>query len=61
MARAGDTFVTQDDQTLTVLTAAADSSGELLEVESTWAPMDSKPPAHLHPASASASRSSRAS
>ena len=49
MAPPGDTFVTQDEQTLTVLISARESNGELLEVESTWAPMDSKPPAHFHP------------
>jgi len=49
MAQAGDTFVTQDDQTLTVRTPAAESGGRLLELDSTWGPMDNRPPAHFHP------------
>jgi len=49
MAQAGDKFVTQDGQTLTVRTPAAESHGRLLELESTWGPMDARPPAHLHP------------
>lgn len=49
MAQAGDTFVTQDGQTLTVLTPAAESGGRLLELDSAWAPIDSRPPAHFHP------------
>jgi mannose-6-phosphate isomerase-like protein (cupin superfamily) len=49
VAQAGDTFVTQDGQTLTILTPADESGGRLLELESAWAPMDTRPPAHFHP------------
>jgi mannose-6-phosphate isomerase-like protein (cupin superfamily) len=49
MARAGDVFTLHDGERVTVRTTAADSNGELLEVEAEWAPMELEPPAHLHP------------
>ena len=49
MARAGDVFTLHDGETVTVRVAAADSGGELLEVDAEWAPVPTKPPVHLHP------------
>jgi mannose-6-phosphate isomerase-like protein (cupin superfamily) len=49
MARAGDVFTLHDGERVTVRTAAADSNGELLEVEAEWAPIELEPPAHFHP------------
>jgi mannose-6-phosphate isomerase-like protein (cupin superfamily) len=49
MARAGDVFTLHDGERVTVRTAAADSNGELLEVDAEWAPIELDPPAHFHP------------
>lgn len=49
MAKAGDVFTLHDGETVTVQVAAADSGGELLEVDAEWAPIPTKPPVHLHP------------
>jgi mannose-6-phosphate isomerase-like protein (cupin superfamily) len=44
-----DSYRLSDVQTVTVLTSAAETNGELLEVESKWTAGDVKPPAHFHP------------
>jgi mannose-6-phosphate isomerase-like protein (cupin superfamily) len=49
MAKAGDVFELNDGEKVTVRTAAADSGGELLEVEAEWGPEKHKPLAHSHP------------
>ena len=49
MAKAGDVFKLHDGETVTVRTAAADSGGELLELDAEWAPVAHKPPVHFHP------------
>lgn len=49
MAREGDVLKLQADQALTVVTAAADSGGELLEFDATWGPGTNKPFVHFHP------------
>jgi hypothetical protein len=49
MARAGDVFDLNDDEKVTVRTTAADSGGELLEVEAEWLPGTHKPLPHSHP------------
>lgn len=46
----GATYRLSPQQTLTVTTAASDTGGEWLEVESTWSGGDKLPPAHFHPA-----------
>jgi mannose-6-phosphate isomerase-like protein (cupin superfamily) len=49
VAAAGETFALADGQKVTVRTPAAQSGGGLLEFESEWAPVEVRPPAHLHP------------
>jgi mannose-6-phosphate isomerase-like protein (cupin superfamily) len=49
MARAGDVFTLHDGERVTLRTTAADSNGELLEVEAEWAPIELEPPVHFHP------------
>ena len=49
MARAGDVFTLHDGERVTVRTTAAESDGELLEVDAEWAPVQIDPPAHFHP------------
>jgi mannose-6-phosphate isomerase-like protein (cupin superfamily) len=49
MARAGDVFQLNDSEKVTVRTAAADSGGELLELEAEWLPEERKPLPHSHP------------
>jgi quercetin dioxygenase-like cupin family protein len=49
MAQAGDVFELNDGEKVTVRTTAADSGGELLEVEAEWAPEEHRPLAHSHP------------
>jgi quercetin dioxygenase-like cupin family protein len=49
VAAAGDIFALADGQTVTVRVRAAESGGELLELESEWAGVDARPPAHFHP------------
>jgi mannose-6-phosphate isomerase-like protein (cupin superfamily) len=49
MAKAGDVFTLHDGEKVTVRIAAADSRGELLEVEAEWASTEHRPPAHYHP------------
>ena len=49
MARAGDTFQLHDGEKVTVVTASADSGGELLEVSAEWTPAEHKPLMHSHP------------
>ncbi|HEX6116382.1 MAG TPA: cupin domain-containing protein [Solirubrobacterales bacterium] len=49
MANAGDVFTLHDGERVTVRRTAADSNGELLEVEAEWAPAEHRPPVHFHP------------
>lgn len=49
MAQAGDVFDLNDGEKVTVRTAAADSGGELLELEAEWAPREHRPLPHSHP------------
>jgi quercetin dioxygenase-like cupin family protein len=49
MAKPGDVFELNDDEKVRVRTTAADSGGELLEVEAEWAPGKHKPLPHSHP------------
>jgi mannose-6-phosphate isomerase-like protein (cupin superfamily) len=49
MARAGDIFQLHDGEMVTVVTASADSGGELLEVSAEWTPASHKPLVHSHP------------
>ena len=50
MASSGETLVLHDGETVTIRTAAADSDGELLEMDAEWTPVAAhKPPVHLHP------------
>jgi quercetin dioxygenase-like cupin family protein len=49
MAQAGDVFELSDGEKVTVRTTAADSGGELLEVEAEWTPEENRPLAHSHP------------
>ncbi|MPZ81924.1 MAG: cupin domain-containing protein [Actinophytocola sp.] len=44
------TYRLSPQQTLTVRRSSADTGGELLEVEATWAGGGPLPPAHFHPA-----------
>lgn len=50
MARTGDVFTLHDGERVTVRTPAAETNGELLEVEAEWAPLEHRPPVHFHPA-----------
>ena len=50
MASSGETLVLHDGETVTIRTAAADSDGELLEMDVEWTPVAAhRPPVHLHP------------
>src|SRR5436190_10294802 len=49
MARAGDLFQLHDGEKVTVVKSAADTRGDLLEVEAEWTPASHKPLAHFHP------------
>jgi quercetin dioxygenase-like cupin family protein len=49
VAKPGDVFELNDDEHVTVRTTAADSGGELLEVEAEWALGKHKPLRHSHP------------
>jgi mannose-6-phosphate isomerase-like protein (cupin superfamily) len=49
LARAGDVFQLHDGEKVTVVTASADSGGELLEVSAEWTPASHKPLVHSHP------------
>lgn len=50
MVSSGETLVLHDGEKVTIRTSAADSGGELLEVDAEWAPVEGhKPPAHFHP------------
>ena len=50
MAQAGDTFKLGGHETVTVIRSAADTGGEVLEVEALWSPGGDPPPPHYHPA-----------
>jgi mannose-6-phosphate isomerase-like protein (cupin superfamily) len=50
MARAGDRFALTNHETVVVRTSAADSGGDLLELEAEWTPTRHGPPKHFHPA-----------
>jgi mannose-6-phosphate isomerase-like protein (cupin superfamily) len=49
MAHAGDVFELNDGEKVTVVTSAADSGGELLELQAEWVPKENKPFPHSHP------------
>lgn len=49
MAKRGDVFTLHDGERVEIRTTAADSGGELLEVEAEWTRTEQKPPLHLHP------------
>jgi quercetin dioxygenase-like cupin family protein len=50
MANAGDTFRLGGHETVTVIRSAADTGGEVLEVEAVWEGGGDPPPSHYHPA-----------
>ncbi len=50
MATAGDEFRLGGHETLTVIRGAADTGGEVLEVEAAWDAGAEQPPSHYHPA-----------
>jgi quercetin dioxygenase-like cupin family protein len=50
MAKAGDVLALPGFERLTVRISAADSGGELLELEAVYAPGGEPPPEHYHPA-----------
>jgi mannose-6-phosphate isomerase-like protein (cupin superfamily) len=50
MVATGAKLDLHDGETVTIRTSAADSDGELLEMEAEWKPVAAhKPPAHFHP------------
>jgi mannose-6-phosphate isomerase-like protein (cupin superfamily) len=50
MVATGERLQLHDGEAVTIRIAAADSGGELLEMEAEWQPVEAhKPPVHLHP------------
>lgn len=50
MVATGEKLDLHDGEAVTIRTSAADSDGELLEMEAEWKPVEAhKPPAHFHP------------
>lgn len=49
MARSGDVITNPNGETLRFLRTAADTNGELLEMEASYAPHSAPPPEHYHP------------
>lgn len=50
MVATGEKLELHDGEAVTIRTSAADSDGELLEMEAEWKPVAAhKPPAHFHP------------
>ena len=50
MVAMGEKLDLHDGEAVTIRTSAADSDGELLEMEAEWRPVEAhKPPAHFHP------------
>jgi quercetin dioxygenase-like cupin family protein len=49
MAARGDVYVLHDGERVTIRTTAAESGGELLEMEAEWTPLEHRPPVHRHP------------